>query len=67
MEIIYTKNSEKLAKSVAEKLNLSASPTIVNRFRNDEIQISLQRSFSHVTVIANTLTNEDWFLSLIHI
>ncbi len=61
MEIIYTKNSEKLAKSVAEKLNLSASPTIVNRFRNDEIQISLQRSFSHVTVIANTLTNEDWF------
>ena len=61
MEIIYTRNSEKLAKSIVEKLNLSASPTIVNRFRNDEIQVSLQRSFSHVTVIANTLTNEDWF------
>ena len=25
------------------------------------MQVSLQRSFSHVTVIANTLTNEDWF------
>ncbi len=61
MEIIYTKNSEKLAKSVAEKLNLSASPTIVKKFCNGEMQVSLQRSFSHVTVIANTLTNEDWF------
>lgn len=61
MEIIYTKNSEKLAKSIAEKLNLSASPTIVTRFRNDEIHVSLQRNFSHVTIIANTLTNEDWF------
>ena len=61
MEIIYTKNSEKLAKSVAEKLNLSASSALVKRFRNDEIQVSLQRSFSHVTIIANTLSNEDWF------
>jgi ribose-phosphate pyrophosphokinase len=61
MEIIYTRNSEKLAKSVAEKLNLPASPALVKKFRNDEIQVSLQRSFSHVTIIANTLTNEDWF------
>jgi ribose-phosphate pyrophosphokinase len=61
MEIIYTRNSEKLAKSVAEKLNLPASPTLVKKFNNDEMQVSLQRSFSHVTIIANTLTNEDWF------
>lgn len=61
MEIIYTRNSEKLAKSIAEKLNLSVSPVIVKKFRNNEMQVSLQRSFSHVTVIANTLTNEDWF------
>ena len=61
MEIIYTRNSEKLAKSIAEKLNLSASPAIVKKFGNDEMQVSLQKDFSHVTVIANTLTNEDWF------
>ena len=61
MEIIYTRNSEKLAKSVAEKLNLSASPALVKKFNNDEVQVCLQRGFSHVTVIANTLTNEDWF------
>lgn len=61
MEIIYTRNSEKLAKSIAEKLNLSASPAIVKKFSNDEMLVSLQKNFSHVTVIANTLTNEDWF------
>ncbi len=61
MEIIYTRNSEKLAKSIAEKLNLSTSPAIVKKFSNDEMQVSLQKSFSHVTVIANTLTNEDLF------
>ena len=61
MEIIYTRNSEKLAKSIAEKLNLSASSALVKKFHNGEMQVSLQRSFSHVTVIANTLTNEDWF------
>lgn len=60
MEIIYTKNSENLAKSIAEKLNLSASPAIVKKFGNNEIQVALQRSFSHVTIVANTLTNEDW-------
>lgn len=61
MEIIYTRNSEKLAKSIAEKLNLSASSALVKKFHNGEMQVSLQRSFSHVTVIANTSTNEDWF------
>lgn len=61
MEIIYTRNSEKLAKSIAEKLNLSASPALVKKFRNDEMLVSTQRNFSHVTVVANTLTNEDWF------
>lgn len=61
MEIIYTRNSEKLAKSVAEKLNLYASPALVKKFNNDEMQVCLQRSFSHVTVITSTLTNEDWF------
>jgi len=61
MEIIYTRNSEKLAKSIAEKLNLSASPALVKKFSNDEMQVSLQKAFSHVTVVANTRTNEDWF------
>jgi len=61
MEIIYTRNSEKLAKSIAEKLNLSASPALVKKFSNDEMQVSLQKDFSHVTIIANTRTNEDWF------
>lgn len=60
MEIIYTRNSEKLAKSIAEKLNLSASPTLVKKFSNDEMQVFLQKDFSHVTIIANTRTNEDW-------
>lgn len=61
MEIIYTRNSEKLAKSIAEKLNLSTSPTLVKKFSNDEMQVSLQKDFSHATVVANTRTNEDWF------
>lgn len=61
MEIIYTRNSEKLAKSIAKKLNLSASPALVKKFGNNEMQVSLQKDFSHATVVANTLTNEDWF------
>lgn len=61
MEIIYTRNSEKLAKSIAEKLNLSASPALVKKFGNNEMQVSLQKDFFHVTVVANTRTNEDWF------
>ena len=61
MEIIYTRNSEKLAKSIAEKLNLSVSPALVKKFNNNEMQVSLQKDFSHVTVVANTRTNEDWF------
>lgn len=60
MEIIYTRNSEKIAKDVAEKLNLSTSPALVRKFNNDEMQVSLQKSFSDVMIIANTLTNEDW-------
>ncbi|MBO6056251.1 MAG: ribose-phosphate pyrophosphokinase [Alphaproteobacteria bacterium] len=61
MEIIYIRNSEKLAKSIAEKLNLSASPALVKKFSNDEMLVSLHKDFSHVTVVANTRTNEDWF------
>ncbi len=61
MEIIYTRNSEKLAKSIAEKLNLSASPSLVKKFNNNEMRVLLGRSFSHVTIVANTSTNEDWF------
>ncbi len=61
MEIIYTRNSEKLAKLIAEKLNLSTSPTMVKKFYNNEMQVSLQKDFSHVTIVANTLTTEDWF------
>ena len=60
MEIIYTRNSEKIAKKIAEKLNLSTSPTLVKKFNNNEMQVSLQKDFSHVTIVANTLTNEDW-------
>ncbi|MDR1561346.1 MAG: ribose-phosphate pyrophosphokinase-like domain-containing protein, partial [Holosporaceae bacterium] len=43
MEIIYTRNSKELAKSVAKEMSLSAFPTNVRRFNNDEISVSLSK------------------------
>lgn len=61
MEVIYTSNSSKIAKTVADKLSLSVSGCHVRRFSNGEISVSLQKNFSHVVIVANTLTNDDWF------
>ena len=60
MEIIYTKKSKNLAEKVADSLTTTAYPAIVKRFSNDEMIVSTQKTFSDVTVIANTLSNDDW-------
>ena len=60
MEIIYTKKSKNLAEKIADSLTTTAYPAIVKRFSNDEMIVSAQKTFSDVTVIANTLSNDDW-------
>ncbi|MDR2781723.1 MAG: ribose-phosphate diphosphokinase [Holosporaceae bacterium] len=60
MEIIYTKNSKELAKTLANELSFSAFPANVRRFNNDEIAVSLPKRFSNVIVLASVVTNEDW-------
>ncbi|MDR1982466.1 MAG: ribose-phosphate diphosphokinase [Holosporaceae bacterium] len=60
MEIVYTRNSKELAKSVAKELSLSAFPANVRRFNNDEISVSVPKYFHNVIVLAATPKNEDW-------
>lgn len=60
MEIIYTKKTEKLAKTVSEKTSFSAFPINVRRFNDGEIAVSLRKTFHDVVVIASTETNDDW-------
>lgn len=60
MEIVYTKKTEKLARSVAEKMSFSAFPINIRQFNNGEISVSLRKSFHDVVVIASTETNDDW-------
>lgn len=60
MEIIYTKSSKNLAEKVADSLTTSSYPAIVKRFSNDEVIVSVSKSFAEATVIANTTSNNDW-------
>ncbi len=58
--IVYTKKVSKLAKSVADKLSIVASPACVRVFNNKEISVSVSKGFNHVIVMASTETNDDW-------
>ena len=60
MEIVFTKNSEKLSKAIAEKMSFTAYPCNVRRYNGGEISVSLQKTFRDVVVITNTITNDDW-------
>jgi ribose-phosphate pyrophosphokinase len=60
MEIIHTRNSKELAKSLAKELSFSVFPSNVRRFNNGEISVSVPKHFHDVIVVASTVTNEDW-------
>ncbi|MDR3187114.1 MAG: ribose-phosphate diphosphokinase [Holosporaceae bacterium] len=60
MEIVHTRNSEGLAKSLARELSLPVFPANVRRFGNGEISVSVSKSFHDVAVVSSTVTNDDW-------
>jgi ribose-phosphate pyrophosphokinase len=65
MQILSIKNSDNLAKRVAEKMSLSFLESNVKRFRNGESFVSLRQSSekllnSEVVIIACAETNDDW-------
>jgi ribose-phosphate pyrophosphokinase len=60
VEIIYTRNSEDIAKLVAKELSLSAFPANVRSFSDGEICISLGKAFWDVVVITSTPNHNAW-------
>jgi ribose-phosphate pyrophosphokinase len=60
MEIIHTRNSRKLAQAMATIMRLTLYPGNVRRFSNDEISVSLRKSFREVIVVACTQDHDDW-------
>jgi ribose-phosphate pyrophosphokinase len=60
MDIVYMKNSEKLALSISEKMAATAFPANLRYFNNKEISVSVEKSFQDVVVIGCTKTNDDW-------
>ncbi|MDR0631955.1 MAG: ribose-phosphate diphosphokinase [Holosporaceae bacterium] len=60
MEIIHTRNSKELAKSLAKELSFPIFSANVRRFNNDEISVSVPKRFHDVIVVASTVANEDW-------
>ncbi|MDR2766203.1 MAG: ribose-phosphate diphosphokinase [Holosporaceae bacterium] len=60
MEVVHTKNSQKLAESMARELSLSVFPANFRYFNGQEAVVSLPKRFREVLVVASTATNEDW-------
>jgi ribose-phosphate pyrophosphokinase len=60
MEIIYTRNSEAIAKLVAKELSSSAFSANVRSFSDGEICVSLGKTFRDVVVIAATPNHDAW-------
>lgn len=60
MDIVFTRNSEKLAYKIANKISFTAFPSSVKCFNNGEMSVTLRKAFREVIVIANTETNNDW-------
>ena len=60
MEIVFTRNSEKLSRELAEKMSFTAFSCNVRYFNNREMSVSLRKPFREVIVVASTATNDDW-------
>ncbi|MDR2681428.1 MAG: ribose-phosphate diphosphokinase [Holosporaceae bacterium] len=60
MEIIYTRNSQDVAKAVAQELSWTASPANVRCFNNREICVSLEKSFRNCLVLTSTTNHDEW-------
>jgi ribose-phosphate pyrophosphokinase len=60
MEIIHTKNSKELAKSLAKELSFSTFSSNMRHFNNGEISVSVPKYFHDVIVVSSTVSNEDW-------
>jgi ribose-phosphate pyrophosphokinase len=60
MDIIYTRNSEKLARSIAERLDIPVVAPNVRRFNNGEICVWLHKPIRDAIVVASTETDGNW-------
>jgi ribose-phosphate pyrophosphokinase len=60
MEIVYTKNSSELAKLISKELSFPLFLANVRRFNNDEISVSVPKTFYDVIVVATSVINDDW-------
>lgn len=60
MHILCTRNSENLARSVAEKLTVPLTVPNIRRFNNNEICVAVREPMDCAVVIAATETDSDW-------
>lgn len=59
-QIVYTKNCERLAWSIATNLSISAFQDSVRVFKNAEISVSVPKICRETIVVTSTITNNDW-------